>query len=508
MKTEQRKQLIKQAEQRQAEVDLKVKEHLKKDPAHKMPVTRRDFLRIGAINAVTYVAAPSAIAMLAHMGNAQAAECVAATGSTLSPYFSVNMSGGWSLAGNWVPFQRNGDPLTDYTSLGVVSKALPTDIVRAFANNARFYATSNQVGFLAGIKSIPGATAAMTKAVFVGVPTVSMDDSSVNRMDPSGLVSRAGLAGTVLPPLGGSRTRTGVSHYAALGINPTPPLTVGGLNSIFSAVSFQGTGAAALNAGQQESMMSLIKKMSDRQLASTANLTGGQQFMDLVSCATGTNVSNVKNNISQTLNYKNDTAMNTIWGNDEKRASIIFNVLKGFSGAGGIDLGGYDYHDNLSDDAPNKTFATIRANQDRKNFEAGQLIGMMLASAAAMNKKMFLSIMSDGSVASGDGNTVNGVKVPNDARSWNGDSGNRGCSAFIAYDPAKAPTVMDQQIGGFAPDGTVDRTYITGVDCENAALAIFANWAKFSGDLGLYAKALPGNTRFNSTTLNEVVKLG
>lgn len=508
MKKQERKLLQKQAEQRQKEVNEKVVEYLKKDSRHKMPVTRRDFLRIGALQAMTYVAAPSLITMMANMGNAQAAECVAATSSNLAPYFSLNLSGGWSLAGNWVPFQRNGDPLNDYTSLGLQNAALPTDTVRAFANGARFFRSSDNVGLLAGIKSVAGAPEAMTKAVFVGVPTVSMDDSQVNRMDPTGLVARAGLSGAVLPPLGTSRSRTGVSHYAAMGINPTPPLTVGNLNSIFSAVSFAGTGAGSLNAGQQESMMKLVKNLSDKQAASLSSLTGGTQFADLVNCATGTNVANIKNNISQALNYKNDPTLNTLWGNSENLGSVVFNVLKGHSGSGGIDLGGYDYHDNLDEGNAAKTFATIRASQDLKNFNAGVILGKMLASAAALNKKAFIAIMSDGSVAAGDSNTINGTKVLNDARAWTGDSGNRGCLAFIAFDPAKAPTVSDQQIGGFAADGTVDRTYITGVDCENAALAIFANWAKFSGDLNLYNKALPGNTRFNTTTLNEVIKIG
>ncbi len=508
MKSSQTKILQKQAEQRAADVQTKVIEHLKKDSSHKMPVTRRDFLRIGAIQSAAFVAAPSFIAMMAHMGNAEAAECVAGGSGSLSSYFSLNMQGGWSLAGNWVPFQRNGDPLLQYRSLGVATEALPSDIVRAFSNGARFFKTSNDVGMLAGIKSVPGATAAMAKAVFVGVPTVSMDDSSVNRMDPSGLVARAGLSGSVLPPLGLGRSRTGVNHYAALGINPTPPLTVGNLNSIFQAVSFAGSGASSLNAGQQESLMRLVKNLSDKQAASLSSLTGGTQFAELINCATGTNISNIKGNISEALNYKNDPTLNTLWGTQENLGSVVHNVLKGYSGSGGIDLGGYDYHDSLDAAKPEKTFESIRATQDRKNFEAGEILGKMLASAAALNKKMFVAIMSDGSVSSEETATINNVRIPNDARSWNGDSGNRGCLAFVAFDPAGAPGVSDQQIGGFAKDGTVDRTYITGIDCENAALAIFANWAKFSGDMGLYNKALPGNTRFNTTTLNEVVKIG
>jgi hypothetical protein len=79
---------------------------------------------------------------------------------------------------------------------------------------------------------------------------------------------------------------------------------------------------------------------------------------------------------------------------------------------------------------------------------------------------------------------------------------------FIAFDPAAAPTTSSQQIGGFTNGGTVDRTTVTGADVENASVAIFANWARFSRDMNLFSTALPNNTRFDTNFLNQVVKIG
>ena len=511
-----KKQQIKELEARAAAVEEKVIAHLKKSPDHKRPTTRRDFLRIGAINCLTYVAAPSLITTLGKMGIAEAAECAAAANPNLSAMITINLSGGWSLAGNWVPYTRQGQPLSNYRALGVTTPALPSGIVSAFANGARFYDTSNSVGFLAGIKNIGGSADALAKGVFVGVPAFSMDDSDVNRMDASGLPARAGVAGTILPPLGTSGTRVGVSNYAALGINPPPPLRVQNLNSIFSAVSFQGTSLATFNATQQQSILKLIKNMSEKQARSIASLSGGQQFSDLVECATGQNLSNNVTNIGNTLNYQMNPALSAIWGTDQQKGSVVYNVLQGYSGSGGIEMGGYDYHDNLNEqnnEYQTRTFAVIRAAQDLKNFQAGQVVGRILASAQALNKKVFIVLTSDGSVSSNDSNKLfdkmpNEITIPNDARAWNGDSGDRGCLGFIAYDPTRTTSANGQQIGGFAAGGTVDRTYLTGADAENASLAIFANWAKFSGDTNLYSKALPDNTRLSPQVLNEVIKIG
>jgi hypothetical protein len=514
-----KKQQIKALEQRAAEVEEKVIKHLKKSPDHKRPVTRRDFLRIGALNTMTYVAAPSLLATLGKMGVAEAAECVANTNPNISSMITVNMSGGWSLAGNWVPYTRNNQPLTNYRSLGVVSQALPSGIVTAFANGARFYDTSNTVGFLAGLKDIPGAADALARGVFVAVPTFSMDDSNVNRMDAAGLAYRAGLSGTVLPLLGTSRTRVGVSNYAALGLNPPPPLQVDNVNSILSAVSFTGTSLGQFNAAQQQSIMRLIKNMSDKQALSVANLSGGAQFRDLIECATGRNLTNNSSNIGAQLDYRNNVAINNIWAGEtddrEKKGSVAFNVLSGYSGAGGIEMGGYDYHDNLNEnnnEYQTRTFAVIRAGQDLKNRRAGQTVGRILASAQALNKKVFIVLTSDGSVSANDSNKLfdklpNEITIPNDARAWNGDSGERSCLAFIAYDPARTLNANGQQIGGFAAGGTTDRTFLTGADVENASLAIFANWAKFSGDTNLYARGVADNTRLSPQILNEVIKI-
>lgn len=512
MNRDQRKKLEKQAQVNEE----KIQKYLKADPHHKRPVSRRDFLRVGITNIALYAAAPSILTMLGKMGVAEAAECVA-TGTALSAaaYFNLNLSGGWSMAGNWVPYNSNNVPLTDYRTLGTAGVMQPTNTVTAFSNNARFYNTSATVGFLAGLRSIPNVDAQLARAVFVGLPAVSRDDTDTNRMDPSGLVARAGIAGSALPTLGLSESRTGIAQYGALGFNPSPPLRVTDINSIVRAVTFVNTSMGGLSAAQQQSLMRLVKNLSDSQARRLSSLSGGTEFADLIECGTGKNIQNLTNNLGNAVNVTQDPTFNALWTNafsngSNQLSGLVYNVLKGYAGIGGINFGGYDYHNGLDTANGINTFQQRRDLQNQQDFRVGQTVGRMILSAQQLNRKMFISLLSDGAVSADAGNPNDPALMgaaPNNFVAFTGDSGERGCLAFIAYDPSAAPGVSAQQIGAFSNDGTVDRTFVTGADIENAAVALFANWVKFSGDMTLFQKALPNSTRFDTNFLNRVIKI-
>jgi hypothetical protein len=284
-------------------------------------------------------------------------------------------------------------------------------------------------------------------------------------------------------------------------------LRVDSLNSIVRAVTVIDTQIGGFNANQQQSLMRVVKNLSDSQSRRLASMSGGTELADLIECATGKNIQNLVSNLGQAVSPTANFA--TIWNNsvennDNRLSGLVYNVLQGFSGAGGIEFGGYDYHGQLDANNGITTFQQRRDRQNQQDFRVGQTIGRMLMSAQLLNKKMFIALLSDGAVSAnaGDGDTAG-----NNYTAFTSDSGERGCLGFIAYDPTAAPSVSSQQIGAFSNDGTVDRSFtVTGADAENAAVAIFANWAQFSNNLTLFNRALPNNTRFGSAFLDQVLR--
>lgn len=466
-----------------------VKEYLLASTEHKKPVTRRDFLRVGVITTIGYAMAPSMLSILGKMNVAQAAECVA--GSTgLVPFITLNLSGGWGLTGNWVPFDEGNQPLTDYSKM---SQGRTQNMRTALGNNARFFDNRGNVGgkFIEGLLATAGAAA--NKTSFVGIPSATNNDTGDNAYDMSGLLLKAGAAGSQLPNIGTRNSKTGVRHEPAFGINPTQPLIAGKFPDLQGALSFAGN-LNELNNQQQIKLVEAISALSDSQSRSLASLSGGQNINDLMKCALDKNIENMVKGAANAIDPRQNTAVNNAWGglsannNDRNllHASLAYNCIEGNSGPVSIDVGGYDYHDQG------------RATQDRKDLEAGELVGRLLATAQALNKKVFIALISDGSVSS-PGNTA--------GEQWTGDSSSNAAAGFLAFDPAGAPSTSDQQIGWFnSKTRSVDRDFISSGTASMTAATIFCNWAKFSGDLSKAVNALPRNT-FTNQQLDQIIKI-
>lgn len=469
-----------------------IADYLRDRPDHKPPVTRRDFLRVGVIHSMGYMMAPSLLSVFSRLNVAHAAGCSQTVAETV-PFITVNFAGGWGLTSHWAPSDAGGNPLNDYSKF---AQGTSPSFRNVFGNNVRFFNNQGQAvagKFLEGIFSATPA-GVTNKASFVGIPTRSSNDTDDNPMDITALLMKAGAAGTQLPNMGTRSSRTGINHKSAFQLTPPSPMIVKSVDNITSALSFGGA-LDLLNADQKVQLAKSIENLSTSQARSLASLSGGENLMDLVSCATGMNAANIQQNVSAQVDPRNNSSVANVWGittntraseTDARHAAMVYNCLNGTSGPIGIDLGGYDYHAN--DD---------RSDVDRKDLAAGVLVGRILATANAMNKKVFVALVSDGSVY---------AKGTAQGDPFAGDSSDTAALAFLAFDPAGAPATSGSQIGQFdAKTLSVDSSFITGSG-EIAAAAIFLNWAKYSGRLNEALKAFPRQV-FTTQQLDAILKV-
>ena len=92
---------------------------------------------------------------------------------------------------------------------------------------------------------------------------------------------------------------------------------------------------------------------------------------------------------------------------------------------------------------------------EQRDQAAGEVIGMLLAMAAALKRKVMIHVYTDGGVYGGSTtNEVNGV----DKYIWQGDSEARSAAFVLVYDPQNRPDLDFKQMGAYksADGGTVD----------------------------------------------------
>lgn len=454
-------------------------ETLHDKPISKM--TRRDLLGAGLIQFTASMTLPSIIAMLAKSEFAQAQEILCPKGGnpSLVPIVNLNLAGGAGLSANFVPHDQGLQPLSSYTKLGLGRNP---NLQFAFANNAPFNSSGNGSQILAGIMSELQGTTIAANTVFAGVPVRSRDDSAENKFNMDGLIQRAGRDGFILPTLGVNRNNFALAA-------PPVPLNVRSFNDVSGALSVSGT-LGTMNASQQSKLFKLITNLSSKQARGLASLSGGQELNKLVQCATKSN-SELVGSDSSHLDPALNQAIADIWGinagtnkgnRDYIFASLVYNVLQNNSASANLNMGGYDYHNGT------------RTSGDQKDNDAGVMIGRILRSFAAMNKKAFLTVTTDGAVT-GPSEEADGI--------WTSDRGSAGCLYMIAYDPTKAPEAKSFQLGHFNQGQGADESFITSGTVEKAIAGMFANYLSFSGQTGLIEKALP--RVFSTSDLDKVL---
>lgn len=443
---------------------------------HQKPLNRREFLAgtVGAFSATLTV--PSIFSVLLR-DRAFADEINCPQGVGLIPFITINLSGGGALAGNFVPHTIQGERLESYRLLGLGNgSSLP--VTQVFSNKAPFAGSSTAKisKIWQGIDSKANMNIQKNTA-FVGIPCQSKDDSNENTFDISGLLSKAGLVGSLLPNIGTNQnTPTGVNCQAA-GLTPPAPFIVNSFNSLSGALGYGGQ-LASLPVKTKLTLAKMIQRLSGEQARKLAQYSGGSNAKAIIDCAGIKNLEVVSAKSDDIDPIKNNEVA-TIWGltpstppnsPDYIFSSIVFNAINGNASSVGLDLGGYDYHDGT------------RTRGDSQDLKAGELIGKILATANSINKSVFIYVVTDGAVtANGEG-----FDAP-----WVSDRGAAGCSYMLAFNPDTPPVASGFQLGGFTQAQVADKSFITGSSPQNAAFSAFANYLQLNKRIDLLEKVLP-----------------
>lgn len=468
---------------------------------HGKPVSRRDLLASGLISFSAYLVLPSWLSLVSSTAQAQTISCPQAAGG-LIPFLNINLSGGAGLQANFVPHDQANQRLASYSRMGLGSSGANLPIELEFGNvpfAGKKPGTQVLISqFLAGVRS--KAPNAISKTAFVGVCSRGRDDTNENRLSTAGLLAQAGLQGTILPNLGARRTITGVNHQSAI-LNPPPPLFTNDLNAIVGAVVPSGELANQLSVNQRSSLLSLVSKLSSTQVRKLSSDTQGTQTKNLLECANIRNeqVKSMIDSGSAVIDPRRDSraaSLNPLWSIDSGTASnnnnlvfatMTYNVLAGNAGAAGLELGGYDYHNNT------------RTTGDTRDFNAGELVGRALESAHIMGKKLFIHVSTDGAVDSGGADNASFQSV------WTSDRGSANLSYILYYDPAGRAATSGFQVNHFTAGQASDDSTPLGTP-EGAAVAVFANYLKLNRRMDLMPTAAADI--LNPTLLNRAIKFG
>lgn len=462
------------------------------------PVSRRDFLSTGLLGFAATMTLPTVydIVMQHKLAMAQGLDCAKSVSSGMAPLITLNLSGGAALSANWVPMDQGLQRLASYNKMGLGAAG---GFNLEYLMGAPF--AQDVSGILAGIKTgvgmnddgtmMGGGVPATDLASFVGVAVRSRDDSDVNKFDISGLATKAGYSGAILPNVGSRPTATGNKNSYSF-IKPPTPLSVNRFADLEGALGLSGS-LAALTDPQKMSLFKTVDRLNSNQARKLASVTGAQELSQLVQCAAKDNVKIAgldRSKISPLVN----TSFADVWGlnaasqqssRDFVFASMVYNGLMGHAGVVNLEMGGYDYHNGT------------RTTGDTKDTEAGVVIGRILRSAQILGKRLFLVVTSDGAVVSAVSQNSNSP--------WMSDRGTAGSAYMMAFDPSRKPTASGYQLGHYNQGQGADERFITGSSPELAAAGIFANYMSFNQQASNIERVIP--RIFSTDQLNQIIKI-
>jgi hypothetical protein len=463
---------------------------------HGNPFTRREMLASGLIPFAASFAMPSWMRLFANAGVAQAEDLICTKeGSSLPAFIQIKVNGGFAAGMNFVANAAGGQMVQDFSKYGGGTAAnLP--LVTEFANKAQFYSQSQ---FLAGVRAGVGAMGLNTlaKSVFVGVPCRIGDDSQVQKLGLVGAVSKAELAGTILPAMGVEATATGLQATAAINPGTEPPLRVGRQEDIAGSLGVSGV-LAGLSQTQKEKLFRTIQNVTTAQTASLKGLNGAQTLSRLIQCANISNTNLISNPANLNISPLANAQFATLWGLTANTAtsaqnyvfgSMVWNALNGNAGAVGLSMGGYDYHDGT------------RSSGDAKDNALGMVVGRALQSMALLQKAGFIVVCTDGAVTSAISSTP--------GQPWTSDGGGTSCIYAIYYDPTRNVTTNGFQIGQMTSKGVADESFITGGNPEMAAGAVLLNYLSvaYGAQAVTRFESVAGNRPFSPDQIDKILTI-
>ena len=440
------------AERAQRQLEQQIEERCRHS-GHRRPRNRREFLNQGLIAGVSTVFLPSVATILSRQARAQEA-CLVDTGPGLGagkiPFLAFDQGGGANIAGSNVMVggmagQEDFLSAEGYAKLGLPDAILPQNVGvdRSFG-----LAMHPNSALLRGLLS---KTNAATRANVNGVviPARSENDTGNNPHNPVYGIARAGANGEFVATIGtrntesGGRSRAPDSQITA----EFRPTKVSNPNEAI------GLGGGGEDDGFPDGRVA--EASATLSAAKLGKITEQQATKDLIQCGFDKSTATLNTQIApQDLDPEQDPILQSIFPGNElddrdfrKAAAAMKIVVNGYGGAGTIEYGGRDYHQDP------------RPETDGKDFVVGQAIGASLEYAAQLNQPLMVYCFSDGAVSANtnqpedDGNGTTKFR-------WRSDNSQTAASFFLVYSPNGRPVLRNgdasQQLGYFRADGSVE----------------------------------------------------
>jgi hypothetical protein len=448
---------------------------------HRPPVTRREFLARGMLTtSATVIGMGSFWSLFANPRKAYAAlapdiqqlvntPCNIRAGAGKVPFIAFDLAGGGNIAGSNALVGGKGGQLDFLTTAGYNKLGLPGNMIPnsstgpgSFIDTTLGLAMHTDSAYLRGIASM-AATSTTANVNGAVIPAISQTDTSNNPHNPMYGIHSAGAAGALLVLVGTQATTSGGNSMAPpymidQTVLPTVvrrPSDVTGLVSTGQLVSPGGLDQAAA-VDVLESAVRISNMKLGQVSPATGNAAQDTAISNILQCSyvDAAYLVDKYGNAQQALDPLQDPFINgpgAIFTSAQLQdsdflatASVMKMVINGYAGAATIEMGGFDYHTG------------DRSTGETRDFKAGQCIGACLEYAARRGMPLMIYVFSDGSLQS------NGM-VDNSAAGrgkgvWTSDDTATAASLMLVYDPKGRPTAIQNQVGNFNSDGTVNST--------------------------------------------------
>jgi len=479
---------LRRAQQRQRRLEQRIDAQCRRN-GHGRPQTRRDFLGRGLISGVSTVFLPSLATLVAREVHAQTAACVIDNSPLLGagkiPFLAFDQGGGANIAGSNVMVGGVGGQEDFLTAAGYAKLGLPNAIIPQNVGVDRTFGLAMHPNS-ALLRGLLSKTNAATRANTNGcvIPARSENDTGNNPHNPVYGIARAGANGEFVATIGTRNSESGGRSRApdAMIQADLRPTKVSNRNEALGLA-----GGATDDGFPNGRVAEAAAVLSNLKLGKIDEL---QATEELVQC--GYDKANATFNTlidPADLDPDADPILQGIFPNGElndgdfrKAAAAMKVVVNGYGGAGTIEYGGRDYHQDP------------RPETDNKDFIIGQSIGAALEYAAQLGKPLMVYCFSDGSVAADtnrpedDGNGTTKFR-------WRSDNSQTAASFILAYSPNGQPVLRNgaasQQLGYFRPDGnveTISSPFANSVD-QLAELAVL-NYLGLHGQEAMFGNVL------------------
>ncbi len=500
---------------------------------HGRPVSRRDFVSQGFRTGMGTLLGGSVFSLFANPRAAQAAlsadlqsirnSCgISTQGAGKIPFICFDLAGGANIAGSNVLVGQRGGQQDFLSTSGYSKQGLPGDMIPSITNpqtgtndfvntdyGLAFHANS---AMLAGIRERAPLAAANTNGAVI--PARSENDTSNNPHNPMYGINRAGANGSLLALVGSRSSESGGNSMAPADlINPeVRPTKVDRPTDVTGLVDV-GDLVGLLSQSDTVAVMESIYRISESKLGQVSTgVTADEVIKDLLRCGYVKSADLADRfGVPSQLDPASDpdiVGASGIFSVDEfngdsefrKTASVMKLVVNGFSGAGTVTMGGYDYHTGE------------RATGELRDLRAGRCIGACLEYAQRLGTPIMVYVYSDGSVASNGmiDDSVNGAGKG----VWTGDNQQTAASFFLVYNPGGMPLLigadaaqqaLHQQLGYMRASGDVETASSPAANNVNLLVeTVVLNYMALHGEQGQFGGLFPGTGLGNASSQDQL----